>query len=240
MKPYIAFGPRPPGKTALPGDIAIAREAAFKALRDLHGMVLRQTDQEAAIEQIAEIGSVAAGFLEGLWGSERHKDAVEAVAAHRIEFPVLATGTGVIGYAKREKMRKSLPLMGTSQQWSKAPGDESDLRRELHWFVMGVRNPNWLHVVDDDGERDVIEPPVRELLYKETGNAALKAWTRAFEGYVKTYRPELLARDGSSGKYAAIAQRSVTTYRIKDPRKAFFRFVRDQFRSVLKRPRIRK
>ncbi len=240
MPQYIAFGPRPIDSSALPAEVAAARTAAFKAIKDLYGMVRRDTCKDAAVEQLVEIGTLAATFVEGLWGSDRYKGAVEAAAAHRIDFPVLATGPGVVGYAKRVAMRGSLPLMGTSQQWAKSEGDESDLGRELQRFVMGVRNPGWLRVVDDEGERDVITPTVRHLLRESTGAAAQRTWTHAFEHYVKTYRPDLLGLNGRSGRYKALAQRSVATFGIKDPWSAFFRYVRNRMRSTLKRPRATK
>jgi len=238
--PYVAFGPRSRENSLIPTEVAAAREAAFRAIKNLHGMILRGTCKDAALEQLAEVGALAATFLEGLWGSEKHKNAVEAVASHRVDFPILVTGPSVLGYEKRLAMRKSLPLAGTAQQWAKTQGNENHLRRELDWFVIGVRNPGWLHCVDRDGERDVIKPETREHLRRTSGARAPTVWTRAFENYIKTYRPDLICQSGLAGRYKALAQQNVNTYGIKDHERAFFRYVRDQFRSILKRPRIRK
>jgi hypothetical protein len=233
-KKHIAFGARLRATIALPPDLARARDAAWESVRALHRMALRGENRELTIEQLAEIGCLAAGFLEGLWGTDENRDVVERIAAHRFDFPILHTNAGVVGNAKRQEMKKSLLLAGTSLQSRKAPGDEDDLRKELLWFYMGVWNPGWLRLVEDSEENDVITQTTRDLLCKRNGKIPLKEWTHAFEAYVKNHRKDLLSVDGAVGRYAALAQTKVSTYKIKAPWDAFFRFVRDQFRAVLK------
>jgi hypothetical protein len=235
MKAYIAFGPRSRDPITMPPELAKAREAAWESVRALYRMAMFGENREMAVEQLAEIGALAAGFLETQWGNERSKATVESVAARRSDFPLLLTGVGVIGYENRMKMRESLPLVGTGQVWGNESADERDLGREILWFFMGVRNPGWLRLVEDSGERDVIGQMTRDQLRRSGGKTPLKEWTHAFSDYVTTYRTDLLSADGTKGRFSALAELKMSTYRVKNPRSAFFRFVRDRFRTVLKR-----
>jgi hypothetical protein len=234
----IHFGPP---EEEWPPEVKKEFQDAHRAVRHLVGQIYNGPHKKELIDRLIDLGLTISSRLETLWKDPDYRPLVEASSRQRNFFPLVHTNLIETPFSCGDKMREGLPLQPApgNEKGKKGGGKPGRkvlndlLNSEVEMFVHGVLQPNWLRMEYPPAEQnkssamvpliecvkvDLIDRATRQHLLSPIGRKSLSKWSQAFvEKYIHPHRPDLLSKNGETGKFHGMVAERLSDLQAKNP-----------------------